>query len=255
MDPDHGDQIARYRLCGAGFLVSGASLVLLVVSAGLGLLAQFSGDDGLIRLLNDPLWVVLVGLPLSYLAVVGSYLLWGRWRDRSWQRRAGLLVLLNAVDAVVGTLFEGRTLGLPVAEPPEPWLLGQATLAFGWIEFYLMASLAGEVAGQLGEPGAEDRGRRAGNLALAGLVITVLLLLFRTAWAGGRPLQPLPIRSMEVALVLLAGQALRLMAAAQVAGLCFRAAGRCRRTARELVEAEADPMAPPKAGRRDELGD
>ena len=44
--------------------------------------------------------------------LVGPYALWGRWPDRAWIRRSGLLIVVGLVDVILFGLDHLQELGL-----------------------------------------------------------------------------------------------------------------------------------------------
>lgn len=240
---EYVEQKPRYWLCTLGFGLTSLSMALLAISSALVFLglveAVFHGDRRLLNLVQEHWWTYVVGLPIPYAALIGSYLLWGRWTDKSWQSRAGLFLLLNAVDAVVGTLLESESLGLEIGPLSHAWSLSYMTQAFGWVELYLAASLAAEVASHLGVRGAQWSGQKISRLAIAGFAVSSFLFFMRTDWQAGLPLQPRgPIRDELTLLLILGTYIVRAFCSGQVAILGYLAARECRRTYREIGEWE-----------------
>src|SRR5579864_2994688 len=107
MDLEREELRHNYRLCRAGFALIALGLTLLSLDSGC-LLAGFlmrSRDLWSLRLTTW--WDWLVGAPITWCTLVGSYLLLGRSSDPVWQRRAGLLVIMNGIDMIVWTLHHG----------------------------------------------------------------------------------------------------------------------------------------------------
>jgi hypothetical protein len=237
MDLEREPLQLRYRLCGLGFSIAGIALGLLCVSSALNLIVFLTGDMWLWGIQEQSWWSWLVGAPITCGALVGSYLLWGRWTDSSWQRRAGLLVLLNLFDFIIWTYYQGEMLGLRMGHLRHDWVINNLTSAFGWIEFLLFASLASEVAAHLGMPGATEAGQSASNFALVGLLVSLI-------WRAGWPLEPKIQGNPLVHLMLLGFFFLRTICSLQVAALCLVAGRYCRKTCNELrkEEEENDPF-------------
>ncbi len=245
MDPTYESQRPRYFLCSLGFGFLGVSFVLLTIGTATPIIGFLTDNQAFLAAVNRPWWTFVVNLPMSYGALIGAYLVWGRWTDPSWQRRAGLLLLMNLIDAVSATLLESRALGFDAGLEPDSYLIGLITGIFAWLEFYLSASLAAEIAAQLARPTLADAGRLSERIALIALVIWVLFHGLRTDWSIWPPVQP-RIQSLEELFIYLGLNCARILCGAQVATLCLIAAAHCRRTWRELGDAESkfDPQDP-----------
>lgn len=244
--PTYESQRPRYLLASLGFGFLGVSLVLLVIGTLTPILGFLTENQALQGAVDRRWWTFAVHLPMSYGALVGSYLLWGRWPDPSWQRRAGLLLLMNLIDAVSATLLESEALGFDAGLDVDSYPIALLTGLFSWLEFYLTASLAAEVGSQLARPTLADAGRLSERVALIALVIWTLFYGLRTNWAAGwPPVAPRP-QTAEEALIELGLLCARILSGAQVATLCLIAAFHCRKTWRELGEAEAGLDSLPK---------
>lgn len=247
MESEYPALIRRYRLCTAGFWVSAVALGLLVLSEALFLWMVFTRDLGVLALMQQAAWTWAVEMPITAGALIGSYLLWGRWTDAHWQRRAGALVAMNLYDSLSWAASRFAPAGAIAA---NEWFLTNLSQAFGWVEFALFAGLAAEVAGHLDDRLKPDLGRTARLFAMAGLTISLLFFFGQTRWAAGWPLQPKPIAPHAEILMRLGVAFLRVACPIQVIGLCWVAGEACRRTATELVEeARADdPFADDRKG-------
>ncbi len=240
MDLEREPLQLRYRLCGLGFSIAGIALGLLCISSALNLIVFLTGDMWLWGLQEKTWWSWVVGAPITCGALIGSYLLWGRWTDSSWQRRAGLLVLLNLFDFCMWTFYQGEMIGLRMGHLRHDWLINNLTSAFGWIEFLLFASLAAEVAAHLGMPGAIEAGESACKFALAGLIVSLIFFVTSTDWKAGWPLGPAVQANPLTHLMLLGFFFLRTICSLQVAALCLVAGRYCRRTRETLRREEAE---------------
>src|SRR5262245_27385964 len=106
------DPRPRYRLVGGGFGLIGLALGLLSMDAALDFAWLLSWHPGLRALMGNPTWSWLVGTPITFASLIGSYLLWGRWTEPRWQRRAGLLLLMNTGDVGLWMTQHARDFGL-----------------------------------------------------------------------------------------------------------------------------------------------
>ena len=181
MDLEREQERQTYRLCRAGFAILSFALGVACLTTLLALPRLF-GVRALVPLLqNSALWS-WVDVPIVWGSLVGTYLLWGRWNNPHWQRRAGLLVMMGTVDVVLWLLEHGGSLGLRTDEIGHLWLRGNLGQALGWAEFALMASLSCEVLVHLGVPQAAETGRATRSLAGTGAVIWMLFFCETTNW-------------------------------------------------------------------------
>jgi hypothetical protein len=232
LDFEHDPAVARrrYALCRAGFLFGAVGLALLGLSSMLTVLIIFYRDPDLIRIAKSQWWHWGVGAPITWTTIVSAYLLWGRWADASWQRRAGVLLLLNTFDLIFWILQNNKALGLRLGDVGNTWLLPFLTEGCGWVEFMLFGSLAAEVATR---PGSDTPNLlRNGVFALSalGLVVCVLTFATNTDWARGWPLGQRPFNP-ALLLSYLASNLLMTMAAMQLValmGMAARQSGRYR---------------------------
>jgi hypothetical protein len=226
----------RYRLCGAGFSLLALGLGLLCVDAALEFAFFCSGSQAIAALKGNPLWHWLVGAPITGATALGSLLLWGRWAEPLWQRRAGLLMLMNGVDLVHWTLHNGDALGLRVGPVPHAWLRGQLAQGMGWAELALAATLAADLSARLGQKNAADAARPARGLAVVGAIVWGLFFLQYTNW-GRWPLRHRAFITPETFLLLIGSTLLLALASFQVTILCLSASRHCSRAVRELDRA------------------
>lgn len=227
------DQRPRYRLCKVAFGAIALSLGLLCFDAGLNLVLSFQRPPQLQALRESNAWEWLVGAPITWLSVLGTLLLVGRWREAAWTRRAGLLLVLNGLDALTWTYEHAPAFGFEVAPLPHGWLRHEITGAFGWVELALCAGLAADVAAHLGRAQAVDAGRTARAFAVIGLIVWGLGFMARTHW-GRWPLVPLPFLTLETFLLLVASNLLLCATTFQVTVLCALAARECAQMVKEL---------------------
>ena len=252
MNTETGTLVPRYRLCTGGYWLSAFALGLLCLSEALFLWVVFTRDRGLFELMQQSFWTWAVEMPISAGALIGSYLLWGRWTDRPWQRRAGLLVALNLFDFGYWAVTRFDPGGAFGPQGRHEWLFSNLTMIFGWLEFYLFADLAAEVAWHLGVQSSPESGRTARLFAIAGMIVSIGFFLAQTRWAHGWPLIQRPIAIHPEILIRLGVAFLRLVSAMQVVVLCYVAGDACRRTARTLAD-ESQGDDPFSAGH--DLGD
>jgi hypothetical protein len=238
MELDDDDTLAgRYRLCGIGFALSGIALGLLSLSSGLSTVLFLTGQSSLrLQIFQHPLWEWGVRAPITLGSFVGSYLLWGRWRATSWQRRAGLLVLMNGIDTLLWAkeVIARQSVLLPGQQPPashHEWLLHLFVIGIGWAELILFAGLAADVSGQLGNEESQNSGGVARTFSFVGVLLWAMMALTQTNWERW-PL--VHFRSAEWAIMMIGTEFLIALASFQVTVLCMSTSRQCRRYVREL---------------------
>jgi hypothetical protein len=231
------DPRLRYRLCRVGFAICAMALILQAADLSCLLAAIFGDIHRLAVLIREPLWRWIVGTPITWGAVIGSYLLWGRWTDPRWQRRAGLLVLMNLVDGALWIVQHGDALGLRQGDLRHVWLIDQIGSGQQWFEMMLLASLAADLAIQLGKPEAADTARVARSLAMAGAALWLILLVITTDWARGWPFLFRPL-TLETYLLRCAANFVLILTDFQVIILCILAARQCGQHLRSLTKAD-----------------
>jgi hypothetical protein len=246
MDLEPETPRSRYHLCAAGFALTALALGLLCLDAALHLLFLMTRDFRIAAVGDHPWYPWLVGAPITWGSLIGSYLLWGRWPEPSWQRRAGLLVLMNGFDLLTWFFHNAELLGLPsnpqlqrlLAE--HAWFLANLTHALGWAELAVFASLATDVLVHLERPGAPAAGQSARIFIAAGAVALVLSFLLQTDWDRNRlwPLASKRFVTPPIYLMILASSFLLTVASLQVTALSFEASRFCRRLLAEWRQAD-----------------
>ena len=238
----------RYGLCRVGFGLAGVALLLLAADLALHILIH------LIRLTSgrtpEWAWIVLtdgwawlVGAPITWLSLIGTYLLWGRWSESSWQRRAGLLVVLNLCDLLYWGTTHAEKAGIGGMGLADDWFLSNLSRSFGWAELALTASLAADLGSHLGSKRAAEAGRATRSLVATAAMLWFFLFCNETAWDRGWPLVRAPLNDLGTYAMIIGIIGLQAMASLQVAGLCFAASRECGRLLGELGrEGEDDPL-------------
>src|SRR5262249_32730053 len=102
MDLEREKLRVTYQVCRLGFGLLTVALGLACFTSILPLLANFHRDLFFlyIRILRSS-WYPWISVPITWGGLVGVTLLWGRWDHPSWQRRAGLLLVMNLVDGAL----------------------------------------------------------------------------------------------------------------------------------------------------------
>jgi hypothetical protein len=237
MDLERDKQRQTYQLCRLGFAILSISLLIACSTSILALIAQFGGRSFVAWVISMPGWR-WVGAPIVWGCLIGTYLLWGRWNEPGWQRRTGLLVVMNLVDVVLWALDHGNDLGLRLEDVGHRWFRTNLGEALGWAEFALMASLASDVVAHLGVEQAREAGKSTRSLAAAGAVVWMILFCHCTIWKRGWPLQgPRNDRSLETMLLYLGSTMIWTIALIQVTALSLAAV---RETSRVLDEMDRE---------------
>lgn len=173
-----------YQLCRYGFAFLTASLVPACIITVLTMFALLS-DLRLFNQIAESRWSQWINTVCTWGSLVGVMLLWGRWDNKSWQRRCGFLLLLSVVDLVLWFLDRGDAQG-----PAElSWFRSNLGQALGWAEFALLASLSGDYLVHLGIEQAEDSARSTRFLAAIGAVVWLIKFCEWTDWEHGWPLR------------------------------------------------------------------
>ncbi|WP_435015660.1 hypothetical protein TA3x_003204 [Tundrisphaera sp. TA3] len=224
----------RIRFCLLAFALLGFALVLASVGTVGGVLAMFRGMPGGVF---PESWKFAEASLVVWCSFVGTCLLWGRWRDASWQRRAGLLVLMGFVDLILWSLEFAVVLGLSEQGIDHEWFRHCLGHALGWAELSLIASLAADVADHLGSPQALDIARGARALASVGATLWLAVIFFCTRWTV--PFWPLRMRPMfrqpELQLMMLGETVLYTINLVQITALTLLAAYACTVALRNMI--------------------
>lgn len=225
------DPRPRYRLCRIAFALASVALGLQAAQLALQLYVEFTSDRRLAQVLMHPQWNLWVGTALSWGAAIASYLLIGRFADARWNRRAGLLALMNSVDLLIWASRHASLLSLgdTLAVLRNPWL-GQGLYVLQWFELLLFAELAAELGTHLGRAEARDTLQPARATALIGLAIWSLYFCsFSAAYLRGRQVLGNPRWLMELLMLRLGFHAMLVVSAFLVTALCLTASRECRR--------------------------
>ncbi len=115
----------------------------------------------------------------------------------SWQRRAGLFLVMNLVDVGLWFIDRGDAMGAVAGEFGHEWLRVSMGLALGWGEFALISSLTCDYLVHLGVEHARDSDKSTRSMAATGAMVWLLLFCQRTDWRAGWPLQAHHPRGLE----------------------------------------------------------
>lgn len=223
----------RYRLCRVGFGLCALGMALLSVNELMLVGYSVTFNREIQRIIISPTWHWAAGSTITWSTLLGPYLLWGRWSEPHWRRRAGLLVFLNLADVGLWFLRHGQDFGFWPHDVGHEWLRMHLTFGSSWVQFVLFAALADDMAAHLNAKWAPATSRRIATVALVGGLAWGLLLLQTTAWHRGWPLRPrrTPLLLLMFTILPLA----RAVASFQLAALC---AGVCRECSLMLGDLE-----------------
>ena len=184
-----------YQLCRLGFTILAVALVLACFASLLDLLSRF--DRGLVTWIQQSMLMRWLNAPIVWGSLIGATLLFGRWEHVSWQRRAGLFLLMNLVDMGLWFIDRGDEMGVVAGEFGHEWLRVSMGLALGWGEFALISSLTCDYLVHLGVEHARDSDKSTRSMAATGAMVWLLLFCQRTDWRAGWPLQAHHPRGLE----------------------------------------------------------
>jgi hypothetical protein len=192
-----------YQLCRLAFIMLAVALGLSCFTSLLDLFAKFQpGLVGWVRSSDIYEWI---GAPITWSCLIGATLLWGRWDHVSWQRRAGLFLVMNLAD--VGLWFISRAEAMGVqphgggGDFGHEWLRMSLGTALGWGEFALISSLTCDYLVHLGVDHARESDKSTRSMAATGAMVWLLFFCQRTNWRAGWPLQVQPLRALDGLLV------------------------------------------------------
>lgn len=176
------DHLRRYRLCRGGFaLIAVAAGVMTLDSAGhVAFLLSFHRE--LFEFFNGPRWVWWAGTTIAWSGLLGSCLLWGRWDEPHWRRRANLLVMLALASLGLWLLRHGVSLGLLEVEAPWPSVRNHLSFGVRLAWLWLTIGLTSDVALHLGRSEADEARTTLYGVALAAGTVWALLMLHE--WNG-----------------------------------------------------------------------
>lgn len=237
METEYEKQRLTYQLCRLGFGFVSFALLLASATTVIALARLFLGPGHVEWIVQSAFWR-WIDVPIVWGGLVGTYLLWGRWPDSGWQRRAGLLLVMSLVDAVLWFLDHGDAMGLQLSEVGHEWLRHEFGQALGWAEFALFASLASDLMAHLGVENAREAGKATRSLAATGAAVWMVVFLERTNWSAW-PLQDRGISSFQSLLLWLGAEMLWAITLIQVTALSIAATRQVGAVLAEM-EREAD---------------
>jgi hypothetical protein len=176
-----------YQLCRIGFGITAIALVAACVTSLVSLLPFVQRD--LFLWINQSSWYQGLETPIIWLSLIGATLLWGRWDHVSWQRRAGLLLLMCLVDLACWFVKHGANLGLDNGHAGHEWFRSQLGEALGWAEFALLSSLSCDYLVHLGLEQAREYDKSTRSMAVTGAIVWMLFFCQQTDWGAGWPLR------------------------------------------------------------------
>jgi heme exporter protein D len=174
-----------YQLCRLAFAILAVALVVACFDSLLGLFGRFEQGPGLLTWIYASAWYQWLDAPMVWGCLIGAILLWGRWDHVSWQRRAGLFLIMNLVDLVLWVMARGDAMGARVGEFGHEWLRLNLGRALGWGEFALLSSLTCDYLVHLGVDYARDSDKSTRSMAATGAMLWLLLFCQTTHWRAG----------------------------------------------------------------------
>jgi hypothetical protein len=231
-----------YQLCRAGFGINAFALVLACFTSVLGLFRTF--DRAWVGWITESYWYRFIDTPIVWCCLIGTTLLWGRWNHTSWQRRAGLLLVMCLTDVALWFLDQGDALGFHHVEIASRWFRDNLGQALGWGEFALLSSLSCDYLVHLGVEHASDSDKSTRSMAVTGAMVWMLLFCQLTDWHNGWPLQPVRPHGLETLLLYHGSQLIWAITLIQVTALVISAAAQSTRVLAEMdrEDEELDPL-------------
>jgi hypothetical protein len=229
------DQFRKtYQLCRLGFGFIAVAMVLFSLASVVDLFSVF--HQHLVEWVHGMAWYAWLQTPIVWGMLIGAALLWGRWDHVSWQRRAGLLLILSLV--VVGLWFADRSEAMGLAgEVGHRWFRVNFAEAVAWSEFALLSSLSCDYLVHLGVDHARDSDKSTRSMAVTGALVWMLFFCQKTNWAAGWPLQPHRIGGLESELLSHGSTLIWTITAIQVTALAISAA---RQSTHVLLEMDRE---------------
>jgi hypothetical protein len=238
MDFEAIDYRPRYRLCRLGLILCALATGVMAADSAVLLAFLLSLDVRLYRFISGPIWQWGAGSTIVWSALLGSYFLWGRWREGDWSRRSASLLALALAGVGFWALQHGETFGLGPKDGPHDWLRDALRLTARWGWMFLLTGLAAEVAMHLGREEAEESRGTIYALLAAAVFLWGIYLVHQTAWERGWPLRRRVHVTPTTWLLWLGISVLRGLASFLLTALCVLAARECSAVVRDLDRAE-----------------
>jgi hypothetical protein len=169
------DPRGRIRLCQFALGLGAIALGLQAAVLTLDVIIWF-GDDKSLQPLRELVqsrgWEWAVGTPLTWGAALASWLLVGRFRERSGNVLALALAIMNTFDVALWLHSHAGELSITFAVPymHDEWVR-RAVGIFQWFELWIFVTLATRVGNELGRREVFDVSRAARATAMVGLAV------------------------------------------------------------------------------------
>ncbi len=232
------EDVVSFNAMRRGFAVLALAIGLLCLAHATILALPFD-EEGLVQTLRaQPFWMWLVDAPITWGSLLGSYLIWVACSETPWRRWAGLLVLMNAVDAALWTISRSDELGLPWSALGQRhhWSIFLVAAGLGWCELTILAGLALKLlvdAGLTKAPVPPGKPHSAvPGVASIGLVVWALFVVTQTDWTTWLPR---PLLGPAYPLLLLSSAALYTLASFLVTVQCLTVSRYCRKQAQVVA--------------------
>jgi len=244
MELEREHERKTYFLCQLGFGILAGALIVACFTELVSLPRMLLGGGKFNWLFSTKIWQWL-DTPVVFGCLIGWYLLFGRWRETSWQRRTGLLVVMGIIDACLWLAHHSDELGLQTGVIGHEWFRMNLGHALGWAEIVLVATIASDLLVHLGIEQASEAGKATRSLAASGLTLWVVFLCITTNWrAGGPPLGFGPLLLDLVRLLYMGSTLIWTVVLLQATALSIAATKRCAQTLKEMDEEDRqnDPL-------------
>jgi hypothetical protein len=233
------EQIRKtYQLCRLAFIMLAIALGLASFDSLLNFFARF--QPGLITWVQKSELYQWVDAPITWGCLIGATLLWGRWDHVSWQRRAGLFMVMNMVDVVQWFIMRADAMGGQAGDFGHEWLRHSIGAALGWGEIALLSSLTCDYLVHLGVDHARESDKSTRSMAATGAMVWLLFFCQATNWRAGWPLQFQQLRPLDGFLVYYGYKLIWTITLIQVTALVFSAVRQSTVVLEEIDREEQD---------------
>ena len=181
----------RVGQCRWAFTLAALGLGVQTIDLALGLIVNFNRGRGadpglrkLVDLVDSPQWSWWVGTPITWLTLIASYFLIGKFKTATWNSRAIPLAMMNTIDLGLWFIAHAREMGLEnLARLLPPFSIARYALqGLQWFELLCFATLCAEYGTRLGYQELETGRHVARASAICGFSTWCLLMVSLLSW-------------------------------------------------------------------------
>ncbi len=146
MHDELGQLRNTYRICCVGFamLTVGFSMIFLywsvILFSCLTLQLQF------LQWLETEAVTFFFLIPMVLIKDLGLLMLWGRWTNKTWYRRSGLLMLMAGIDLVYLFYQNSDRFGLDMTLDEHRWMISNIAYLLHWAIYGTVGLIAFDIA-------------------------------------------------------------------------------------------------------------